>query len=668
MNTNVFKGFFVGLFIFFAQACVNESYENCPTVEDGGRTPVNFVASNSSATRTSVSPTNGTEWVTGDSIGVYMMTPSQNISAASARNKPYSADGAGATNIQFKTSEANKLYYPDNANYKFISYYPYRREGSGEKDIKVTSTSAIYPIDVTDQEHPELIDVLYSDNVVSHALSASVAGSDKVALDFKHVLSKIVINIKKDASLNKHGMTATYSGIPLTADLDLGNGGKTSAVGATGGDISTLISNPGELKNVYIAGVGVPGDTQDPSKVPGAINFGDYDSTYQAIVIPHDISNKPGVEQIVFFSGGHRQFVWHLDGLAGATTPIDKFEPGKVYTFWVELTGATPIVIIGSITDWTPVDIPDIIQVNEGHSGDTAMYVFPNGLDSMPVTYITKGDPFIGSWREAGAKASKHQVSIGEGFRISRYQVTTTQYAKFLNSCGVGTDGVATAAVAAIFPDAAGKALVAVSAPQNWSLKPTGSAPEIWKVTAGTEDMPMTSVSWYGARAYAKWAGGDKADIPTEAQWEYAARADVDTSFVYMDGPAGNPFVVTGSNDGANMGEVAYYGVTNNSGPQAVGRRHPNNWHIYDMFGNSRDWTRDVFTGSTLADYPGGTNPVSADPADPLPAGYAQNGYAVTRGGGFSFSLSDLTVYNRIALVQITAVGNVSLGFRLVFK
>jgi formylglycine-generating enzyme required for sulfatase activity len=673
MNTNVFKGFFVGLFIFFAQACVNESYENCPTTEDGGRTPVRFVASNSSATRTSVSPTNGTEWVVGDSIGVYMLRPATSIINSEARNKVYTANSAGPLDIAFSADDANKLYYGDNLPYKFIAYYPYRKEGSLPGQIyeylpaAATQKTLIYPIDVSNQEDPAKIDVLYSDNVITHTLLTPVGTSDRVTLQFKHVLSKVVINIKKDNNLVQDGMRATYNGLSLTADMDLGNNDLTLSTNPSpvGGDISTILSNPGELKNANLPGVGKPGDTQAASSAPAGITFTDYDTTYQAIVIPHDI-NTTGLENIVFFSGGNRQFTWNLSGLTTGSKPITKFEPGKVYTFWVELTGSTPVVIIGSITDWTPVDIPDVVQVHEGHSGDTAMYVFPNRADSLAVSYIAKGDFTMGagSWRDPSVtNARKHLVTISKGFQMSRNMITNTQFAKFLNACGVKADGLGTDSTESVLPGTKGNALAAASqGASNWGLK-TSTNP-VWEPVAGYEDAPVTMVSWLGARAYARWAGGSYGgnvpadyhaygDLPTEAQWEYAARANADTTYIYMDG----------TNDGSGMGTYAYY--NHPAGPPAsVGTLEGNAWKLNDMFGSVWEYTRDlVTTANVIPNYPSGD---AIDPGE-VPAA---SGYPVSRGGHYNSSVSDMRFFYRgVANWNYNSVyGTYYVSFRVVFK
>jgi formylglycine-generating enzyme required for sulfatase activity len=140
-----------------------------------------------------------------------------------------------------------------------------------------------------------------------------------------------------------------------------------------------------------------------------------------------------------------------------------------------------------------------------------------------------------------------------------------------------------------------------------------------WSRFGGSPDLPVYNVSHLEAEEFASMltrqlreAGhlpnGMKVALPTEAQWEYAARAENKTRFSFGD-------------DEVRLGEYAWF--VGNSGNQvhAVGPKKPNDWGLHDMAGNMWEWCSDGY-GDKL---PGGV-----DPCGPSAAGYRVN-----RGGSW---------------------------------
>ena len=96
---------------------------------------------------------------------------------------------------------------------------------------------------------------------------------------------------------------------------------------------------------------------------------------------------------------------------------------------------------------------------------------------------------------------------------------------------------------------------------------------------------PANSMSQYAALMYCKWLykkTGVFYRLPTEAEWEYAARAGAATAY-----PSGN--------DASQLGDYAWYTGNSNNKYHQVMQKKPNAWGLYDMLGNVAEWTLDQY-------------------------------------------------------------------------
>ncbi len=219
----------------------------------------------------------------------------------------------------------------------------------------------------------------------------------------------------------------------------------------------------------------------------------------------------------------------------------------------------------------------------------------------------------------------QHQVTLSD-FYISKYEVTNAQYAKFLNAKGKHEDG--------------GNTWLDITS-DYCQIKLVGGE---YKVETGKENYPVIEVTWYGATAYAEWAGGR---LPTEAEWEYAARG----------GNQSKGYTYSGGN---NIDDVAWHyhnsinydnNLEDNHGSHIVGTKQANELDIYDMSGNVWEWCSDWYGDYTADDQ---TNPTGAT------SGFCR----VVRGGSWSDDPVDCRVANRCNDIP-TRCHNV-LGFRVV--
>jgi formylglycine-generating enzyme required for sulfatase activity len=216
-------------------------------------------------------------------------------------------------------------------------------------------------------------------------------------------------------------------------------------------------------------------------------------------------------------------------------------------------------------------------------SGDRYRQVHPlvvNEKDGSVLVFVPAGEFEMGDGQDNDCP--KHRVHL-DGYYIGVYCVTNRQYDRFVKATGHRA------------PDHS-----------DWS-----GAPAIWqggRCPAEKMDHPVVCVSWEDAAAYAQWAG---CELPTEAQWEKAARGPM--GLIY---PWGNEWEQGKCRNDKNKGDeqtALVWGYA--GGVSGLG--------TYQQSGNVWEWCRDWY-----GDYE--TSGVARNPAGPK-----RGSYRVRRGGGW---------------------------------
>jgi formylglycine-generating enzyme required for sulfatase activity len=133
---------------------------------------------------------------------------------------------------------------------------------------------------------------------------------------------------------------------------------------------------------------------------------------------------------------------------------------------------------------------------------------------------------------------------------------------------------------------------------------------------------------------------GKKYRLPSEAEWEYACRAGTQTRYYF-------------GNNEYQLGEYAWYYKNSDSKSHPVGQKKPNNWELYDMYGNVWEWCEDGWHGN----YRNAPKDGSA-----WNDNHSQNKNRVLRGGSWFDGPWDC----RSAYRYIDALRDYNYGFRVV--
>ena len=209
---------------------------------------------------------------------------------------------------------------------------------------------------------------------------------------------------------------------------------------------------------------------------------------------------------------------------------------------------------------------------------EEGMVLIPAGEFTMGRTKLTSDDKTTMRPQVLLDDRPDHKVQIS-AFWLDKTEVTHAAYEKFLSA-------------------------TSRKPPYHWARKPAG-------------EVPIYNVDWDDANSYCAWVGKR---LPTEAEWERAARGGLD-SVSYPWGDKADP-------------KAALYNVQTGAGP--VAKHPPNAFGVYDMAGSVSEWTADWFEREYYAKSPH-ENPKGPDTGM----------YKVIRGGAWSDSAARITVFFR---------------------
>ncbi len=211
----------------------------------------------------------------------------------------------------------------------------------------------------------------------------------------------------------------------------------------------------------------------------------------------------------------------------------------------------------------------------------------------VPAGEFTMGSPESEAGRDKD-EGPQHRVRIGKAFALGRNEVTVGDFRRFVQASGYRTSAEKDAGKGCYAWDQSDK---------KWGWR----AGRSWREPgyAQGEQQPVACVSWEDARAYGQWLAketGKVYHLPSEAEWEYAARAGSTSAYPWGENP----------NDACTYANVA--DNTTFEGrrwsnrkhdcsdgywfPAPVGSYQPNRFGLYDLIGNVWEWVQDCYQDS----------------------------------------------------------------------
>lgn len=290
------------------------------------------------------------------------------------------------------------------------------------------------------------------------------------------------------------------------------------------------------------------------------------------------------------------------------------------------------------------------------------------------MVWIPGGEYAVGSEEFYPEERPVHRVTI-EGFWMDEHPITVAEFRRFVKATEHRTTAE-TAPSAEDFPDADPEQLV----PGSLVFRPTAGPVRLddytqwWAWTPGAdwrhpegpdssvdgrERHPVTHISFFDAQAYAAWAGKQ---LPTEAEWECAARGGLDGArFAWGD----DELVAHRRQANTWQGEFPWQNLLDDGyfGTSPIGSYPPNGYGLLDITGNTWEWTVEEWTDNHA--------PVSGAGGCCAPAGPSSglHGRRVVKGGSHLCAPNYCLRYRPAARQgQTEDTSTAHLGFRCIVR
>jgi formylglycine-generating enzyme required for sulfatase activity len=266
--------------------------------------------------------------------------------------------------------------------------------------------------------------------------------------------------------------------------------------------------------------------------------------------------------------------------------------------------GAAVLVLLSMLAGGCATRAPDAAGIKE-------LMLDLGDKVTMKLVRIPPGQFLMGGTQaqQDHFKQAQHEVTISRAFYMGITHVTVDQFAAFVKDSGYKTDAEKAGWSGGIMlidsdrPFFMAKGASWHNPPLDQHNSPLDQADLI------KGDHPVVAVSWNDAKAFCDWASkktGQRIDLPTEAQWEYACRAGTTTVFPWGDNPDDGKGWVNGADQSLKKVRGGLFNWDDGyvlTSP--VGTFKPNAFGLYDMIGNACQWCQDLKEADTASTGPG---------------------------------------------------------------
>jgi len=320
---HLYKSVFAGIYLLWLLAACSSDELGTKEVPQNGQA-IRF-STNIGSEAKEASRAVGQTWAEHDQVGIFMIDEA--YTTIHAANALYLTQSQGSK-VALAAADGHELYFPQTGEVRFIGYYPYNEE------ITSVDDTYTYPVTLGNQSDTAPFDLLWYKDITATGLFNKDIGNPSI--DFKHQLSKIVINLYLDNGMEGHTIeSANLVNIPTTAMFNLQTGAISDH--ANKGDVDFITSTL----------------TQKDTEA-GIIQ------RFEAIIIPHTGEETEFTSRTLTFGvtdpvGETMTLPWEIQD--------DKtFETNKLYTYNFTLT-QTAVDFMGvTINDWNTTEIDENLE------------------------------------------------------------------------------------------------------------------------------------------------------------------------------------------------------------------------------------------------------------------------------------------------------------------